>query len=79
MIEKISLAVIGESGEVVPLEKERPAQIEIKIELAIADLFSKICRRNNSIDDEEIKIAEKFNFAVNLKNYLEEMRDDRLD
>lgn len=76
MIEKISLALINESGETVPIEKTTAAQIEIKLETAIADLFSEICCRNNSIEDQEIKTAEKFFFALNLKKYLEEIEND---
>lgn len=73
MIEQISVALVGESGEIVPI-KER--QIEMKIETAIADTFSEICRRNNNIADAEIKTAEKFHFAVNLQNYLKEMKEN---
>ena len=79
MIEKISLVLINESGDVVPVAKTSDTKIEIKIEEQIADIFSQICFRNNSIADAEIKIAEKFYFALNLKNYLEEIKknDDR--
>lgn len=74
MIEKISLALVDESGNVLPL-KQRDAQLEIKLEEAIADLFSKICCRNNSIEDQEIKINEKYIFALNLQNYLKETKE----
>ena len=76
MIERIYLAIVGESGAIVPIEKTSQTKIESKIETAIADLFSEICRRNNEIADEEIKIAEKFLFANRLKEYLEEMKSD---
>ncbi len=79
MIEKISLALLNESGEVVPIDKVTDARLEIKIEVAIADLFSQICFRNNSIEDPEIKNAEKFFFALNLKNYLKEMKENARD
>lgn len=71
MIEQINLVLANESGDFVPI---RAAGVEMKIETAIADLFSEICRRNNDISDAEIKTAEKFNFCLNLKNYLEEMK-----
>ncbi len=72
MIEKISVAFVNESGEIVPMRKG--ANLELKIDATIADLFSEICFRNNSIKDEEIKAAEKFNLAKNLNNYLKEMK-----
>lgn len=76
MIEKISLVIAGESGDFLPLEKTSAGQLEAKLEETIADLFSKICFRNNSITDQEIKTAEKFHFALNLKNYLQEIKED---
>ncbi len=75
MIEKISIALINESGDYVPITKATTTQIEIKIEMAIADTFSEICRRLNDLTDDEIKLAEKFNLAKNLKTYLEEMNN----
>lgn len=81
MIEKISLviavAVAGEaSGDFVPLEKTSARQIESKIEETIAELFSQICFRNNSIEDQEIRTAEKFHFALYLKNHLKEIKEN---
>lgn len=73
MIEQISLALVDESGEIVPL---RERHVESKIEIAIADIFSEICRRNNEIADNEVKIAEKFHFAATLKNYLKEQKEN---
>ena len=75
MIEKISLALINESGDVVTVQQATTAQLEIKIETTTADTFSAICRRNNNITDAEIKTAEKFRFALNLKEYLEDMKN----
>ena len=75
MIEQIQLALINESGDIVPIEQATFTQLEIKIDVATADIFSKICFRNNNITDAEIKTAEKFFFALNLKNYLEEMKN----
>ncbi len=76
MIEKISLVLVNESGDAVPVEKISDAQIEIKIDAAIADIFSKICFRNNAIEDREIKIAEKFVFAATLYNYLKQTKEN---
>ena len=73
MIEKVSIAIVGESGDIVPIKNHN---LEMKIETAIADNFSEICYRNNSIKDEEIKTAEKFAFAVALNNYLKEMKEN---
>jgi predicted mannosyl-3-phosphoglycerate phosphatase (HAD superfamily) len=74
MIEQIKLALINESGDFVPI-KTSNVKLEMKIEMAIAETFSEICKRLNDLTDEEIKLAEKFNLAKNLKNYLEEMND----
>ena len=77
MIEKISIALIDESGNIIRLrESRRNARIEIKIDVATADLFSEITFINNSISDEEIKIAEKFHLAKTLQNYLEEKKEN---
>lgn len=73
MIEKISLLLANESGDFVPIETPNNVQLEMKIDIAIADIFSQICFRNNSIVDQEIKTAEKFFFALNLKKYLGEI------
>lgn len=75
MIEKISVALVNESGAVIPV-KTTNARIEMKIEIAIAETFSQICRRLNDLTDDEIKIAEKFHLANSLNNYLEEMKND---
>ena len=77
MIEKITFALIDESGNIIRLrECRRNARIEIKIDIATADLFSEITFINNSISDEEIKIAEKFHLAKTLQNYLEEKKEN---
>ncbi len=77
MIEKISFALIDESGNMIPIrEVHKNARIEIKIDIAIADIFSEICFINNSITDMEIKVAEKFQLAKILKNHLEEIKEN---
>lgn len=75
MIGKISLALVDESGSVIPIEKTTPQQLEIKIEITVADLFSQICFQLNNIADAEVKVAEKFQLAKTLINHLEEMKD----
>lgn len=76
MIEKIALGLISESGETVEVLKTSNTKVEMNLEMVTADLFSAICFVNNSIKDEEIKIVEKFHFAVNLKNYLKEINQN---
>ncbi len=79
MIEQISLALISESGDIVPIMKTTDSHLEMKIETAIADTFSEICKRLNDFKDNEIKLAEKFHLAKNLNNYLEEMNNANAD
>lgn len=76
MIEKISLALMNESGEFLEVENVSHLQMAVKIEIAIADTFAEIRNRINALDDEEIKTAERFNFALNLKNYLKEIKEN---
>lgn len=74
MIEKITLCLADESGAVIALAAS-PLKIQSKLDTLIADTFSEIVCRQQSIADEEIKIAEKFHLARALKKYLEEMND----
>lgn len=76
MIEKISLNLMNESGECLELEKQTLGQIESKVEIIIADLFSGICFFNNNTPDDKARIAEKFNFAVDLKRYFKELKEN---
>jgi len=64
MIEQIALAVVSASGDMLRVENNE--QLEMRIETAIADLFTEICRTNNNLGDEDVKISEKFFFAMNL-------------
>ena len=73
MIEKISLAIVGESGAVIPIQQS-DERLDIKIDAAIADTFSQICFRNNSIEDAEIKTSEKFLLLLNLYEFQKEMK-----
>lgn len=75
MIEKITLRIADESGAFVALS-ESELKLQSKLDVYIADTFSEIVRLGQSIADEEIKTAEKFYLAVNLKNYLQEMKEN---
>ena len=76
MIDGINLVIANSLGDCLPVERITPEQLEIKIEMVIADTFSAICFRNNNIADAEAKTAQKFYFALNLKNYLEEIKEN---
>lgn len=79
MIERISFALIDESGNVVPIEPLKTVNVGVKIEMAIADCFAEIRSEINELRDDEIKIAEKFNFALNLQRFLKEMKETYAD
>ena len=76
MIDGINFVIANSLGDALPVERITPEQLEIKIETIIADTFSAICFRNNNIADAEEKTAQKFYFALNLKNYLEEIKEN---
>lgn len=76
MIDGINLVIANSLGDALPIERITAQQLEIKIDVAIADMFSAICFRNNNIADAEEKTAQKFYFALNLKNYLEEIKEN---
>ena len=75
MIEKISLRVADESGAFIALS-ESDLKLQSKLDVYIADTFSEIVRLGQSIADDEIRTAEKFHLALNLKNYLQEMKEN---
>jgi hypothetical protein len=75
MIEKIRLCVADESGALIEIP-ESPLKLQSKLDVLIADTFSEIVRLGQAIADDEIRTAEKFNLAVNLKNYLQEMKEN---
>lgn len=74
MIEKISLALVNESGEFV-LINESDRKIESKIEIEIADYFTKINQELNKCTDTEIRVSEKFVLCTLLRNYLQEIKE----
>lgn len=75
MIEKISTFIADESGETIEIY-ESNYKLQSKLDVFIADTFSEIIARGQSIADEEIKTAEKFHLAKTLKFYLKEMKEN---
>ncbi|MDQ3750431.1 MAG: hypothetical protein M3367_15660 [Acidobacteriota bacterium] len=75
MIEKIRACLCDESGNSIEIESS-DLSLQSKLDVVIADTFSHIVRAQQDIQDAEIKTAEKFHFALNLKNYLEEMKEN---
>ena len=75
MIEKISLCAVSESGETVTLD-ESIIKISSGLDVVIADIFGAINRNLQSIADEETRGCEKFYFALSLKNYLKEIKEN---
>ena len=73
MIEKIIMQIADESGNTVELI-ESDLKIQSKLDSTIADYFSRIIFAQQGIADDEIRIAEKFNLAHELKLYLKEMK-----
>ena len=69
MINKISLQLVNESHDTIPVAAEN-ANVESLLEIAMAEMFSEICTRNNNLDDKEIRVDEKFRFCLNLREYL---------
>ena len=72
MIEKIKAHLINESGDAIPI-KDSKINIESLLEISTADYFSEICKRNNNLNDDEIRADEKFRFALCLREYLIDM------
>ena len=75
MIEKISIRAVNESGEYITLDKSI-MKIQSGLDVVIADVFSEIIQRQQSIADDEIRASEKFYFAQSLTNYLKEMKEN---
>lgn len=74
MEEKISMALIDESGNFIAVNKS-DLKIESEIEIQIADSFTEINQNlNNKLkDDDERRIAEKFRLCQHLKSFMEEI------
>lgn len=58
-------------GDLLPLGETR--NVEAKLEIATADLYTRICRFHNDTPDAETRREMKFDFALVLKNYLNEV------
>ncbi len=77
MIEKITLCVADESGSFVEV-RESSQKLQSVLDIAIADDFSEINFIVQSIGDEEIRIAEKFRFAVVINSYKKEIKENAI-
>lgn len=73
MEEKISMALIDESGNFIAINKS-DLKIESEIEIQIAESFTEINQSLNEQlkDDDERRIAEKFRLCQHLKTFMEE-------
>jgi len=69
MINKVSMQLVSELGDALPV-KDVNANLESLLEITTAELFSEICKRNNDTKDEEIRLDEKFRFALNLREFM---------
>ena len=74
MIQTIKIVLIDEDGNKLELPEKMGNGVRSKVELKIAELFTEINVRINNLADEEIQIAEKFIFALELSKYLSEFR-----
>lgn len=75
MIEKISLCLCDESGTTIEIV-ESNLKLQSHIDTLTADYFSQIIFRLQSIEDDEMRTAEKFHLCHTLKIYLKEMQNN---
>lgn len=75
MIEKITLCVADESGSFVEV-KESNLKLQSILDTAIADDFSEINFVMQNIGADELKLSEKFRFAILLGSYLKEIKEN---
>lgn len=75
MLNKISLALVDESGNVIPLS-ERPFQVESRLDTAMIELWAEALKKFKAIGDEELRFAQKFEFINSLTNFLQEKTED---
>lgn len=68
MINKVSMQLVSELGDALPV-KDANANLESLLEITTAELFSEICKRNNDTQDDEVRLDEKFRFALNLREF----------
>lgn len=75
MLNKISLALIDESGTVIPVN-EKPYRVEENLDISILNLYTATLDRFKAMDDEETKFAAKFELVNLLTNFLKETKQD---
>ncbi len=77
MEETISLALINDSGEFITIKSRNG--IESKVEFEIAETFTEITQtlNNENVNDDEIRIAEKFRLCQHLNQFLADYRASR--
>lgn len=75
MLNKISLALTDESGNVIPLS-ERPFQVESRLDTAMIELWADALKKFKAIGDEELRFAQKFEFINQLNKFLQETKQD---
>lgn len=74
MLNKISLALIDESGTVIPVN-EKPYRVEENLDNSILELYSATFNRFKEMNDEEEKFAAKFELVNLLTNFLKETKE----
>lgn len=74
MLNKISLALIDESGTVIPIQ-EKNYRIEGSLDIAIVELYAATMNRFKEMPDEETKFAAKFELVNLLTNFLKETKE----
>ena len=71
MLNKISMALIDESGTVIPVD-EKPFRVEQNLDAQILELWAKSSEHFKSIADEEIRFARKFDFINLLSSFFKD-------
>jgi hypothetical protein len=71
MLNKISLALIDESGTVIPVN-EKPYRVEENLDNSILELYSATFEHFKQMNDDEAKFAAKFELVNLLTNFLKE-------
>ena len=73
MIEKITMCLCAENRTSFIEIPQSELKLQSKLDIVIADTFSKIVGAQQSVKDDAIRTAEKFKLAQTLNNYWEEM------
>ena len=74
MLNKISLALIDESGTVIPVNEKR-YRVEENLDISILELYTATFNHFKEIDDEELKFAAKFELVNLLTRFLKETKE----